>query len=237
MTLVGLNCYADVDTETLTTARTGGNVKGSTMAVDLSEENISVEYTMTVKLVEDVDVTNGRIEVTFDPEVLTYVGASSLNAYYAINASEADSGKIVVAYASADTITAGEVIAALRFSFDGELDTSLTVTVTERNGEKDLNESDTIFLGEEEDQGLPFTDVTEDQWFYEYVAYVYENGLMNGMSETIFNPDGTVDRAMVVTVLYRMAGCPEVDELSSFVDVSTDFYYAEAVAWAEAEAK
>ncbi len=125
-------------------------IAGSTMSVDLSDENITVEQTVTVKLVEDVDVTNGRMEITFDPEALTYVGASSLTAAYAVNDSEAENGKLVIAYASTNAISAGEVIAALRFSFEGVLATDLTITVTERDDEANLSESATVRLGEPE---------------------------------------------------------------------------------------
>ena len=121
-------------------------VTGSTMSV--SGDHEVEENTVTVKLTEDVDVTNGVVEVTYDPEKLTYVGASSMNAAYAVNASVP--GKLVIAYASGSAITAGEVIAALRFSFEGNLYTEVTVTVTERNDAFGLSESETICLGEPE---------------------------------------------------------------------------------------
>ena len=53
---------------------------------------------------------------------------------------------------------------------------------------------------------LPFTDVPESAWYADGVAYVYENGLMNGTSATTFSPNSSVNRAMVWTVLARMAG-------------------------------
>ncbi len=119
---------------------------GSTLAV--SGEHEVEENTVTLKLTEDVAVTNGVIEVTYDAEALTYAGASSLTASYAVNASEP--GKLVIAYASGNAIAAGEVIAALHFSFEGTLGTDVTVTVTERNEADGLNESETIRLGEPE---------------------------------------------------------------------------------------
>ena len=53
---------------------------------------------------------------------------------------------------------------------------------------------------------LPFTDVSAGQWFYDAVAYVYTNGMMEGDSATTFNPDGTMTRAMFWAVLGRMDG-------------------------------
>ncbi|MBQ7871491.1 MAG: S-layer homology domain-containing protein, partial [Oscillospiraceae bacterium] len=61
------------------------------------------------------------------------------------------------------------------------------------------------------------------------------NGLMKGMSDTEFAPNGTLTRGMMVTVLYRLAGEPEVTEASSFTDVAADAWYADAIAWAQAE--
>ena len=119
---------------------------GSTLAV--SGEHEVEENTVTVKLTEDVAVTNGVIEVTYDANELTYVGASSMNASYAVN--DSVPGKLVIAYASGDAIDAGAVIAALRFSFEGSLYTEVTVTVTERNDAFGLSESETIRLGEAE---------------------------------------------------------------------------------------
>ena len=121
-------------------------ITGSTMAMVVINEPNFEDKTVTVKLTEDAAVTNGRFEVTYNADELTYVGTSSLNASYAVNASEP--GKLVIAYASADAIEAGAVIAALRFSFQGELDADVAVTVTERNEKTGLTESQNIHLGE-----------------------------------------------------------------------------------------
>ena len=119
-------------------------ITGSTMALTVEAEETE-EQTVAVKLTEDAAVTNGRIEVTYDAAELTYVGASSLTASYAVNASEP--GKLVIAYASGDAIEAGAVIAALRFAYEGELGTDVTVTVTERNEADGLAETETVRLG------------------------------------------------------------------------------------------
>lgn len=82
-----------------------------------------------------------------------------------------------------------------------------------------------------EEMVFPFTDVQEGRWFRPYVAYVYENGLMQGNSATIFSPDETTTRAMVVTVLYRMAGSPEAGT-ADFTDLDLRRWYVKPVAWA-----
>ena len=78
---------------------------------------------------------------------------------------------------------------------------------------------------------MPFTDVAETDWFYDAVRYVYENGMMNGTGETVFSPDATTTRGMIVTIMHRMEGTPAASD-ENFTDVSAGQYYADAVAWA-----
>ena len=82
---------------------------------------------------------------------------------------------------------------------------------------------------------LPFDDVDDGDWFADAVRFVYENGMMNGVSETSFAPHATTSRSMIVTILYRLEGEPVVDYAMDFTDVAGDAYYAEAVRWAASE--
>ena len=86
----------------------------------------------------------------------------------------------------------------------------------------------TIILGDE----VEFTDVSTSDWFYGSVAYVCANGIMNGVSDTKFEPNGTLTRAMVVTMLYRLAGEPNSYDKGTFSDVAGGQWYTEAVEWA-----
>ncbi|MDR0889676.1 MAG: S-layer homology domain-containing protein, partial [Oscillospiraceae bacterium] len=79
----------------------------------------------------------------------------------------------------------------------------------------------------------PFTDVPAGSWYEAAVAYVYKEGLMNGMSATTFAPETTVSRAMVATVLYRIAGSPAVTTPAPFTDLKED-WYKDPIAWAAA---
>ena len=81
---------------------------------------------------------------------------------------------------------------------------------------------------------MPFTDVSRGQWFYDAVSFVYWRDIMDGVTSTQFAPDATTTRAMVVQILYRMAGSPTVRGSSPFYDVSNGAWYADAVIWAEA---
>ena len=82
---------------------------------------------------------------------------------------------------------------------------------------------------------MPYTDVHEGQFFYEPVKFVDGQGYMEGIGDGLFAPNQTLNRAMVATVLYRMAGTPEVTSTSNFSDVVPGSYYENAVAWAAAE--
>lgn len=80
----------------------------------------------------------------------------------------------------------------------------------------------------------PFGDVDEDDWFYEDIEYAYENGLMIGTSDDSFSPTEIVNRAMLVTVLWRLEGSPVVDSSIDFDDVPENEWYTDAVNWASA---
>ena len=79
---------------------------------------------------------------------------------------------------------------------------------------------------------FPFTDVKKTDWYYSTVKEVYELGLMTGFTETTFAPKETMTRAMVATVLYRMAGSPSTSYKKTFSDVPSGKYYSVAVTWA-----
>ena len=77
----------------------------------------------------------------------------------------------------------------------------------------------------------PFTDISEKDWFYGDVMFVYENGLMLGTSKPLFSPHGTVMRGMMATILWRMEGSPVPKGKNSFTDVEAGKWYADAITW------
>ena len=81
---------------------------------------------------------------------------------------------------------------------------------------------------------FPFADVDTDDWFFEDVAYAYENGLMSGTSADTFSPETATTRGMIVTILYRLEGEPEISGSCAFDDVKSGWYYENAIAWAAA---
>lgn len=79
---------------------------------------------------------------------------------------------------------------------------------------------------------FPFTDVAAGTWYYGAAAYAYNNGLFAGMTPTTFAPNATMTRAMLVSVLWRLAGAPAPKAPNTFVDVPDGAWYTDAVTWA-----
>lgn len=84
----------------------------------------------------------------------------------------------------------------------------------------------------EKPAAMSFADVAEGAWYYDSITYVYQSGMMVGTSGTTFSPDATTTRGMIVTILYRLEGEPDVSGKSTFDDVANGRWYADAVKWA-----
>ena len=81
-----------------------------------------------------------------------------------------------------------------------------------------------------------FTDVSDQNWFHDAVVFAYVRELMNGVGNGKFDPEGSVTRAMLVTILYRSENCPSIDGLTNpFADVASGQWYYDAVIWAANE--
>ena len=166
----------------------------------------------------DMYVPPVNIPDTYDIELIVGEGGEAKT-----NLSNASAGTTITVTATPDNgyelayITVdGERISGTSFKMPGH---DVTVRVYFTNGAATL----------------PFTDVNTGDWFFDYVAYVYANGLMDGTSATTFEPNGTMTRAMLVTILWRMEGEPVVNYLMPFTDVDGGAWYAEAVRWASSE--
>ena len=126
----------------------------------------------------------------------------------------------------------GEVTVTDRFGDAVEVTENAdgTYTFTMPNGQVRVN----VTFVEGQTEPLPFTDVNEGDWFHDAVQYAYDNGLMDGVGDGQFAPNATTNRAMVVTILYRLAGEPDVSGDIGFADVADGLWYSNAVAWAAA---
>lgn len=78
----------------------------------------------------------------------------------------------------------------------------------------------------------PFSDVDEDDYFYEALLWAIENGITQGTSSTTFDPDQSCTRAQMAVFLYRSANSPTVAGTGNFSDVDYESYFASAVIWA-----
>lgn len=198
-------------------------------------------YSMTTS-----ETTSGNTEYTF-----TSVGGGSSSSIstpttYAVNVNAATNGAVAADKKTASkgttvTVTAspskGYVVDAVKVvDKDGK-----DVAVTGKDGKyvftmpgSAVTVTGTFKAETPAPVALPFTDVKSGNWFYDAVKYAYAQGLMTGTSATTFAPNGTMNRAMIVTVLYRLEKSPAVTGASKFTDVPAGQWYSDAVAWAAA---
>ena len=198
-------------------------------------------YSMTTS-----ETTSGNTEYTF-----TSVGGGSSSSIstpttYAVNVNAATNGAVAADKKTASkgttvTVTAspskGYVVDAVKVvDKDGK---DVAVTVKDGKYVFTMPGSAVTVTGSFKAEtpapvALPFSDVKSGNWFYDAVKYAYEQGLMTGTSATTFAPNGTMNRAMIVTVLYRLEKSPAVTGASKFTDVPAGQWYSDAVAWAAA---
>lgn len=128
----------------------------------------------------------------------------------------------------------GETIPALGHDFG-----PWTVTKEATCTEDGTRERSCSRCGEKETEVIPancpsqgFTDVDQSKWYHEAIDFVVSQNLMRGMSDTLFQPDGNMTRAQMVTVLYRLADTPTVEGSVPFTDVKAGQFYSDALVWA-----
>lgn len=113
----------------------------------------------------------------------------------------------------------------------GYISRILTACHPSEEGHKQIAEKILSVLPTE--QPMSFFDVPKGAWFYDGVYYAWANGLMNGMTEHLFVPVEIASRAQIATVLYRMAGSPDVSSMTEpFADVADSFWAHDAIVWA-----
>ena len=160
-------------------------------------------------------------------------GSSSVQKYYNISVEETENGRVELSQTS---VSAGNSLTVTAIPDEGY--TVADMLINGRTVGRDavytlnsVNEDITVKVIFAEKSDLPFTDVIASDWFYPYVKDAFENGIMHGASETRFEPETPVTRAMFVTVLHRMDG-EKLEGENVFRDVADGMYYRNAVAWA-----
>ena len=179
---------------------------------------------------ESQTVADGRLVLTYDPAVLTYVGTETGTAW--TNAADvtpsvnAKNGKVILAFANADAATEGVLFSV---AFSGAVsDTEIALTGDYTTGHVPVSGMSISYCPSEN-----FVDIQNSiPLIHEAVDYMVGMGYMNGMSQTMFGPNVDLNRAMMVTILYRIAGSPAVDGAASFTDVPAGEFYTTPVAWA-----
>lgn len=140
-------------------------------------------------------------------------------------------GYIMKDYTGLDELQIGMMISGVGIGSRDVDETSATSAIFSRLRVRDRSEikilSDEIHVDE------LFRDVSENDWFFDSVVFAVENGLILGTSRSTFEPNSTLTRAMAATVLYRLAGQPDVEAEVSFRDIADGQWYTEAVAWAQ----
>lgn len=206
--------------------------------------------TVTLDLTAIAPTASSIMEISYNTKELTLssvTGAATLTTWY-----ESVPGTIVFACAERSEAAVGELLGQLRFELAAGSSSSKVTIKT-----KQLNETSfaagqekirTVVLGDSLSPILPaiissgekdcpsrsFRDLDTTKWYHEAIDTMLREGLMNGTGNGLFEPNGTLTRAMLVTILWRSEGKPAASAQTSFTDVPAGAYYAEAVRWAAA---
>lgn len=142
---------------------------------------------------------------------------------------DADSNEEIIYYPKGVAYGSFPVVAYAGHTLDGWYTSALG---GEQVTEKTTADKYRILYAHWTESGMDFTDIKSKAWYYETVKAAYEMGLFSGISDTVFGPNDPMNRAMLVTVLYRLKGEPEVSGSVPFTDVESGRWYTNAVTWA-----
>ena len=209
-------------------------VSGSLNSVVTSEQKAQPQSdpdTVTLQLTSDRAAANGKLTLTFDTDALALQSVKGLNVQ--AFAWKESNGTVVLGYADDASLPAGTPVAELTFTRKTGLVSNVTVLWQEQIPDaSDEKQIVTIFCRQADCPSKGFTDLKQDTWYHDSVDYVLSFGFMRGTSATTFDPNGDTTRAAMATVLYRMAGSPQVTGSNPFTDVKEGTWYTEAVNWA-----
>lgn len=206
--------------------------------------------TVTLDLTAIAPTASSIMEISYNTKELTLssvTGAATLTTWY-----ESVPGTIVFACAERSEAAVGELLGQLRFELAaGSSSSKVTIKTKQLNetsfaaGQEKIRTvvlgdslspilSAIISSGEKDCPSRNFRDLDTTKWYHEAIDTMLREGLMNGTGNGLFEPNGTLTRAMLVTILWRSEGKPAASAQTSFTDVPAGAYYAEAVRWAAA---
>ena len=139
-------------------------------------------------------------------------------------------GYIMKTYTGLDNLRVGMTVTGVGIGSRDVDETSATSAIFPRLRVR--NRSEIKIVSEIPDVAAVFDDVKSTDWFADAVKYTVEKGLLNGTASDTFEPSSSLTRAMVATVLYRLAGKPTATAKSSFKDLEEGKWYTDAVNWA-----
>ena len=202
------------------------------LALDFFPGDDRASLVVDILATESQIVADGKLVLTYDPTEVTYVGTEISTAWSDADkvtlSDNAKDGKVILAFASAEA-AADDILFRLRFSGAvGHTQIGLTSQDSYISGT-----SLVPAIGGEYCPSDNFVDVRNAiPMIHEAVDYMVGSGYMNGMSGTMFGPNTELNRAMMVTILYRIAGEPEVSGTPAFTDVPAGEFYTAPVVWA-----
>ena len=228
----------DIQTMTITLTLPSGFVSANgTVYI----QHKGYEYSATADASGEITFTNphGFSEFTFSTErqaVAEIDGTSYTSLQAAVDDATANDIIVIIKDAGALSATANKTVKVMN---ETENNINVTINGVSRTIGKNATETFVYTSGgggtpsEPEEPTWPFTDVTEgEDWFYDAVAYVYENGIMAGTSETTFEPYMELNRAQAAQLFYNLEGKPAVTGDSTFTDVTSGHWAVDAITWA-----
>lgn len=187
-----------------------------------------------IEVNEENVVTDGKLTLRYDADKLRFESATCGEAWgekaprLSVNANT--QGTLTLTFAASAAAAKADAF-CLRFLVVKEGDATVELTGGYLTGVSELTLGGEITISAG-CASAKYKDVNENQWYHDAVDFVTARGYMNGMSADTFEPNTDTSRAMVVTVLWRMAGSPHVDARYPFTDVANGQWYSVAVAWA-----
>ena len=239
-----IDLYKDVAADTKVTVAKTIKFKIATNSKTFAKENIAAGANTTVKVTGDASPYT--YEFTYTKPSSSSSGSSSGKTTYKVTTSAVNNGGVNASPSSAEK---GAAITITLSPDKGYKLDKLTVTDGSGKTVSTVKKSDTVYTfimpasavkvgvsyvkATETPSETKFNDVSANDWFASAVDYVTGKGMMNGTADNTFSPKANTTRGMVVTVLYRLENQPSTSA-ASFTDVASGAYYANAVAWANA---
>lgn len=191
--------------------------------------HVSLEVTAAEKVKTPVITPSGGSFT--EPQTVTITcGTEDASIFYTTDGSDVDVKN--TPYTGSFTVSETTTIKAKATKANMENSDTVTVIITISSGGGTGGGGTTPKPTQPAAPKLPFTDVSEDDWFYADAAYLYEKGVMKGTADETFAPGRSVTRGQLAAALYRMAGEPAVTAKAAFTDVPADYWCAAAITWA-----